>query len=142
MTYDELGTYLDNGKEKNVVAKRKYGENHSKLAALMDLVVITMPSNAYRVALSVFGTVFNKRNDDEKKKLAAHLLLRVPIIQRMLIDALSSEIDIEDELACLTRQTKKRRKPNIASLLQFISNELGNESSMLRKALDNIRGWR
>jgi hypothetical protein len=142
MTYDELGTYLDNGKEKNEVARRKYGENHSKLAALLDLVVITAPSNSYKVALSVLGEAFNKRNSIEKKRLAARLLLRVPIIQKMLINALTSEIDIEDELSCLAVQTKKRRKPNIVSLLQFISDELGDKNGILKKALDNIRGWR
>ena len=141
MSYDELGTYLDNGKEKKEVAQRKYGENHSKMAALLDLVVITAPNNSYRVSLSVFGMAFNKRNDNEKKNLVARLLLRVPIIQKMLIDALTSEVDIEDMLSCLAGQTKKRRKPNIASLLQFISKELGDESCTLRKALDNIRGW-
>lgn len=142
MAYDELGVYLDNGKEKTEVAQRKYGENHSKLAALLDLVVITASSNSYKVALSVFGTAFNKKNNNEKKKLAARLLLRVPIIQNLLIGALSSEVDIDDELFCLSGQTKKRRKPNIASLLQFLSDELGNENSILGTALNNIRGWR
>lgn len=141
MAYVELGTYLDNGKEKNEVAQRKYGENHSKLAALLDLVVITAPSNSYKVALSVLGTAFNKKSDMEKKKLATRLLFRVPIIQKMLIDALLAEIDIEDELSCLAEQTKKRRKPNIVLLLQFIFDELEDECSILRKAFDNIRGW-
>ncbi|MHB8983992.1 MAG: hypothetical protein ACYC4E_01395 [Carboxydocellales bacterium] len=142
MSYDELGTYLDNGKEKNEVAQRKYGENHSKLAALLDLVVITVNSNSYKAAISVFGTAFYKRTDDEKRKLAARLLLRVPIVQKMLIDGLSTETDIEDELSCLADQTKKRRKPNIASIIEFISEELGDRDTTLRKALDNIRGWR
>lgn len=142
MSFDELGTYLDNGKEKNEIAKRKYGENHSKLAALLDLVVITALSNSYKVSLSVFGKAHNKRNDNEKKKLAARLLFRVPIIQKMLICALSSEVDIEDELSCLAEQTRKRRKPNIASVLQFIHDELVEEGSILKKALNNIRGWR
>jgi len=142
MSYDELGTYLDNGKEKNEVAQRKYGENHSKLAALLDLVVITANSNSYKAAISVFGTAFYKRTDDEKRKLAARLLLRVPIVQKMLIDGLSAETDIEGELSCLADQTKKRRKPNIASIIEFISEELGDSNTTLRKALDNIRGWR
>lgn len=141
MSFDELGTYLDNGKDKNKVAQRKYGENHSKMATLLDLAVITAPCNSYKVALSVFGVAFNKRNSLEKKKLAARLLFRVPIIQRLLIKAFSSEINIEDELSCLSVQTKKRRKPNVISLLQFISNELEKEDRILRNALVNIRGW-
>ncbi|MCK5023196.1 MAG: hypothetical protein KAS04_03415, partial [Candidatus Aenigmarchaeota archaeon] len=142
MSYAELGIYLDNGKEKSKVAQRKYGENHSKLATLLDLVVITAPSSSYKAALSVFGTAFNKRNDNEKRKLAVRLLFRIPIIQKMFVSAHSSELDIEDNLSCLAVQTKKRRRSNIASLLHFISDELGDEENILTNALENIRGWR
>lgn len=141
MSFDELGTYLDNGKDKKEIARRKYGENHAKMATLLDLAVISAPNNSHKVTLSVFGVAFNKRNEFEKKKLAARLLFRVPIIQKMLNNALHSEINIEDELSCLAKQTKKRRKPNIASLLQFMSDELGDDGIILRKALGNIRGW-
>jgi len=142
MTYEELGVYLDNGKEKKEVARRKYGENHSKLAALLDLVVITSSGVSYQVALSVFGEAFNKKNAKEKEKIAVRLLFRVPIIKKIFIQALSSEIDIEDELSCLALQTQKRRKPNIAFLLRTISNELVNEEGLLNKSFDNIRGWK
>lgn len=141
MFYDELGIYLDNGKEKNKVAQRKYGENHSKLAALLDLVVIIAESHSYKVSISVFGTAYNKKSEEEKKKLVARLFLRIPIVQKMLIDALSAKIYIDDELTCLADQTKKRRRPNIASIIEFISNEAGDGDSCLRRALNNIRGW-
>lgn len=142
MSYDELGIYLDNGKDKKKGAQRKYGENHSKLATLLDLVVITKHNNSYKVAISVFGRAFNKRNDDEKKKLTARLLMRIPIIQKILIGAQKSEVDIEEELTCLSKQTKKRRKPNIATLLQFISDEAEEESNIMREVFDNIKGWK
>ncbi len=142
MTYDELGTYLDEGKEKNEVARRKYGENHSKLAALLDLVVITAPNNVFQASISVFGKAFNKRNEDEKKKLVARLLFRIPIMQKMLREALSSEVCIEDELIGLSMQTRKRRKPNITSIVKFIYDATDDSNTVLRKALDNIRGWR
>lgn len=141
MSYDELGTYLGNGKNKSAVAKRKYGENHSKLATLLDLVVITSTKRSDGASLSVFGSAFIKRNNIEKKKLAARLLLRVPIIQKMLIDSLSAEVSIEDNLSCLAEQTMKRRKPNISSLLQFLHNETGCEGGILEQALNHIRGW-
>jgi len=142
ITYEDLGTYLDNGKDKGKVAQRKYGENHAKLATLLDLAVISAPGNLYKVTLSVFGTAFNKRTANEKRELAARLLLRVPIIQRILIDALLSEVDIENALSCLAEKTRKRRSPNVAALLRFISGELGEETSIMRRVLDNIRGWR
>jgi hypothetical protein len=136
MSYDELGTYLDNGKEKNEVAQRKYGENHSKLATLLDLAVITTESNSYKVSVSIFSTAYNNRTCEEKKKLAARLFLRVPIVRKMLIDALSTEINIEDELSCLADQT------NIASIIEFIFDVTGDGDTTLRSALENIRGWR
>ena len=141
MSYNELGTYLDNGLDKNEIAQRKYGENHSKLATLLDLVVITTNNNSYKVALSNFGLAFCKRTDDEKRKLTARLFLRVPIIQKMLIEASTSEVEIDNELSCLADQTRKRRKPNIALILEFISEALGYGDNTLRKALDNIKGW-
>jgi hypothetical protein len=141
MTFNELGTYLDNGKNKNDVTQRKYGENHSKLATLLDLASITVDGSSFKVALSIFGLAFNKRTNEEKKRLTARLLLRVPIIQKMLINALSAETDIENELLCLAEQTRKRRKPNIASIFELISEESGACDTALRKALNNIKGW-
>ena len=105
-------------------------------------MVITKHNNSYKVAISVFGRAFNKRNDDEKKKLTARLLMRIPIIQKILIGAQKSEVDIEEELTCLSKQTKKRRKPNIATLLQFISDEAEEESNIMREVFDNIKGWK
>ncbi len=140
MTYDELGTYLDNGKEKNEVARRKYGENHSKLAALLDLVVIVAPNNSFQASISVFGEAFNRRTEDEKKKIVSRLLFRIPIIQKMLTDALSHEVEIEDELVGLSIQTRKRRKPNIASILKYIYDGTDSSDVSVRKAIENIKG--
>lgn len=140
MTYDDLGTYLDNGKEKNEVARRKYGENHAKLAALLDLVVITSLNNIFQTSISVFGKAFNKRNEEEKKKLVARLFFRIPIIQKMLRGALTSAVYIDDELIGLSVQTRKRRKPNIVSILKFIYDETDDSDIALRKALESIRG--
>lgn len=140
MTFDELGTYLDNGKAKNEVARRKYGENHSKLAALLDLVIITKSNNTLKASLSVFGTAFNKRTEDEKKKLVARLIFRIPIVQKILRCAQSSEVDIEDELVGLSMQTRKRRKPNIVNIVKYIYNELDCCDINLKNAIENIRG--
>jgi hypothetical protein len=141
MTFDELGTYLDNGKEKNEVARRKYGENHSKLAALLDLVLIMAPNNVFQVSISVFGEAYNKRNEEEKRKLVTRLLFRIPMLQKMLIEAISSEIDIEEELVGLATQTKKRRKPNISSIIRLINEEANSSDISLKETLSNIRGW-
>jgi len=141
MTYDELGTYLDNGQNKNEIAQRKYGENHSKLAALLDLAVITSQKNAYRVSVSVFGEAFNKLDSSSKKAITARLMFRIPIIQKMLIEATEIRINIDDELSSLSEQTKKRRKPNILSIIRFLHEATSEEEFHFRSILNNIEGW-
>lgn len=141
MKYDELGKYLDNGKDKNVVAQRKYGENHSKMAALLDLTVITQQNSNYVVSTSVFGQAVYKLSSDDRKRIVAHLLFRVPIIQKLLTDASSSIVNIDDELACLSEQTRKRRRPNIVAIIQFIHQNTVDSDLSLREAINNIRGW-
>jgi hypothetical protein len=141
MTYDELGTYLDNGQNKNEIAQRKYGENHSKLAALLDLTVITSQKNAYRVSVSVFGEAFNKLDNASKKAITARLMFRIPIIQKMLIQATEVRVNVDDELSSLSEQTKKRRKPNILSIIRFLYEATSDEDSHFRSILNNIEGW-
>ena len=142
MSFDELGVYLDNGKEKKEVARRKYGENHSKLATLLDLAVITSCSNAYKVNLSVFGAAFCKRSREEQKALAVRLMFRIPIVQEILLDALESEVNILDKLASLSPQTQKRRRPNIITLVQLINESVKRKDSELALALRNVKGWK
>jgi len=142
ITYDELGTYLDNGKDKTEIAKRKYGENHSKLATLLDLAVIFSDSNSYKIGLSILGAAFVKRSDEEKRAVVARLLFRVPIIQKILTNAIANEVNIESELQCLSRQTMIRRRPNIAAMINFIHDSVSEDDKALISALKNIGGWR
>ena len=141
MSYDELGTYLANGKGKNVVAQRKYGENHSKLAALLDLTVINLRDYPHQVSLSVLGYVFYKKSKDDQKTLIARLLFRIPIIQQLLKDASNGKVILSDQLYMLAEQTKIRRQPNIAAILQFIYASTSEHDTSLRSALKNIEGW-
>ena len=61
-------------------------------------------------------------------------------MQKMLIDALSAEVAIDDEISCLAAQTKKRRKPNISTILKFIIDEVSDEELSLSAALKNVKG--
>jgi hypothetical protein len=142
LTFCELGIYLDNGKTKNEVAQRKYGENHSKLATLLDLAIISADNNTYRIALSVFGAVYNQRTKYEKEMLVARLLFRIPIIQSMFSKALKNEINVDTELLCLSMQTRKRRKPNVIAIMHFIFNKLSGDDRKLNTVFKNIKGWR
>lgn len=119
MTYDDLGFHLD-GKFKNKIAQKKYGENHSKFAALLDLTVITSPKNSNQIELSVLGKAYYKLDEKTREKLAARLALRIPIVQALLKDASYEQVFITDYMYGLSDETKKRRKPNIINLLNFI----------------------
>ncbi len=139
MTFDELGVYLGNGKNKSKVAQRKYGENHAKLATQLDLTVIRAPSNSYRVSISIFGRVFHRLEERDKKELIVRLLFRIPVIQKILKDAYYRQVDLDEELLCLSQKTLVRRRSNIIYLLRFISENKKAEDVNLKKALNNIK---
>lgn len=119
MTFDEMGYFL-NGKQRNEVANRKYGENHAKLATLLDLAIINFPNNSASIYSSLLGQVYYNLTKEHKELILARLALRIPIIQNILIDAMQDEISVEKHLKHLSKQTQKRRKPNVVALLGFI----------------------
>ena len=119
LSFDDLGYYLD-GKEKNKAARLKYGENHSKLACLLDLLVITNPNNKYRMKLSILGNAYCNLDEEKQKYLAAKLMIRIPIIQKIIKDASINKVSIDNYLNILSNKTHIRRRNNLLDLLKFI----------------------
>ena len=73
MSFEDLGYYLGklhSEEESNTVAQKKYGENHSKMATLMDLAVIGKRGNKSTVYVSVLGKEFYKMEENTKNELA------------------------------------------------------------------------
>lgn len=134
-----LGLYLDNGHKKNQVAQRKYGENHAKLATLLDLATISSFSSPSMVSLSLLGKEYNKRNSKDKNLLASRLILRIPIIQSVLMKATKSMVNLEDEFFSLKESTKKRRLPNTRKLLDFLDSNFTATDNDLIEVMNNIR---
>ena len=121
LTYEKMGFYLER-KQKTELANKKYGENHSKLAALLDLVVITKEHNKMTIKSSILGEAYHDICIKDKKRLIVILLLRIPIIQQIMINAIDNKTTIVEFLTSLSKETLKRRKPNIIELLRFIKN--------------------
>lgn len=121
LTFEELGYYLEkkhSEEESNTVAQKKYGENHSKLAALMDLVVIGKNDNRAAVYASVLGEKFYQLDFDKKNELGKRLLLRIPIIQNVFVRQSIAQIDGDMEILSVT--TKKRRRSSVINVIRSI----------------------
>ena len=117
MTYEELGKKLLQG-EKNSVANKKYGENHSKMAALLDLAVISKDSSSATVSISVLGKVFCSLAEPEKDDLLTKLCYRIPIIQNAILSK-DSQASLQQDMLCLANSTRSRRLSNVKDLLSF-----------------------
>lgn len=137
--FEALGIYLNYVPEKKQSANKKYGENHAKLATLIDLAEISSLSGTMLVSETCFGELFCDLKHDEKEAIAARLMFRIPIIQRILIDAADGEAHIVDYLKPFSESTKKRRLPNIRGLLELIMAHTTAEDRQLRSALGNVR---
>ena len=115
--YAEIGEKLLSN-EKNNIANKKYGENHSKLAAMLDLAVVSKDSSSAVVSLSILGGAFCNLTSDEKDDILAKLCYRIPIIQKAIC-ADDAEESLLCDMQCLASTTKLRRLCNVRSLLEF-----------------------
>ena len=142
MTYNEVGYYLDDGRNKTEVAQKKYGENHSKLATLLDLAYIYKEVHSLRVGISILGKEYVRLSDEEKKQLTIRLLFRIPLIQKLFYEGKNSKIEISEYLTILSTKTMIRRKSNISALLSFVSDNISKDDSEIQNSINNISGWR
>lgn len=123
LDYQTLGGYLkkddENCKINTSVAKKKYGENHSKTAALMDLALVTKTNSRANVTISEFGKYYIKLDEETKNQLAIRLLLRIPIIQRYFLNGQKKEM-LEEDLKILSKSTLNRRRSNVENMIRSI----------------------
>lgn len=137
-TFDQLGVYLDYDSSKKVTANKKYGENHAKLATLLDLADIVSGASL-RVCATPFSERFRTLSPDEKKSMAARLAFRIPIIQQVLIEAANGPVSASEYLKPFSESTKKRRLPNLRALFVLIEQHTCEEDERLLHALSNVR---
>lgn len=135
--FEGLGIYLDYEPHKKPAANKKYGENHAKLAVLLDLADI-VNAGKMKVVPTEFGSLFAQLDCTEKRAMAARLCFRIPIIQRMIASN-EEEVEITDYLKIFSDSTKKRRLPNIKALLAIIKQEMEPSDKGLSLAFEKIR---
>lgn len=133
-----LGIYLDPEKKKKEVAHKKYGETHGKLATLLDLANVVRKSEL-QVEQTVFGNYFIELDKDARRAMAARLCLRIPVIQQLLCDAREQPVVIEEYLKPCAESTKRRRAPNIETLLDLIRDGADSGDSAILRACSNVR---
>jgi len=122
ITFKDLGYYLeqdDNADSKTEAALKKYGENHTKLACLLDLAHISKNGVKSDIFVTKFGELYNKLEDTKKREFALKLCLRIPIIQNRFIE--NKEIDtVSRDLEILSKETQKRRGSNVINMIKSI----------------------
>lgn len=137
ITFDEMGYYLD-GKQRNDVARRKYGENHAKLATLLDIATINFHNNSALIYPSVLGEVYYNLINEQKVLILARLSLRIPVIQDILLEAMKRKTSVDSHLKYLSAETIKRRKPNVIAILEYIGKYGGQEVQQVLKNIEEM----
>lgn len=116
MTFEKIGYQL--AKPLTEIAGVKYGENHAKLAASMDLVEIRKrPSNVISTSL---GRYLVKFMPEEKKELLKRLILRSHLIQIIIKESSTGIISYRQTVNTLSMTTAVRRRSNVRALLDFV----------------------
>lgn len=118
LTYEKVGRYLCKPDTKEN-ARRKYGENHSKLAVEMGLAHL----NKFLLTPTYLGEVYFHERDDERKAIIRRkLILHIPIIQQALFKAEENFFSMSEYmLTFLSESTMKRRRPNIRRLIDELT---------------------
>ena len=108
----------------NELAYKKYGENRSKLAALLDLVVIDKKGgrNCY-IHLSSLGEQVYLLENKDREDIICKLFLRIPIIQKSVINDCDFGL-IEKELSVLSKKTQDRRRSDVTNILNYFIDRL------------------
>ena len=142
LTFEKLGIYLTGDRGKKATANIKFGENHGKLATLLDLADVKGERRGIEIVASPFSDLYCALPDDEKQNMLAKLCFRIPVIRELLCDAAKADdgepVYIEDYLRPLSDSTKKRRAPNVAGLLRLIDGQCGTEDRALSVAISRI----
>lgn len=121
LSYEEVGHRLVHAPHQ--YANIKYGENHSKTAALLSLVVIKhVPERKCNmVHISSLGSVMTLLDKEEKEEIIRRLAIRNPFIKALIYKAKCGEASYVKEVSkVLSGQTIIRRKHNNEIVLNMV----------------------
>lgn len=106
-------------KSETILAKEKYGENHSKLAASAKLVSITK-TKPYIVKLTSIGHFLTGLKLDEKQVFLKVMFLLDPYYSYVIQHILHGKINFSDTVSFLSEKTQMRRRSNVKTVIKFI----------------------
>ena len=121
LSYEEVGHRLVHAPHQ--YANIKYGENHSKTAALLSLVVIShVPDRKCNmVHISSLGSIMTQLSKEEKEEIIRRLAIRNPFMKTLIYEAKCGEASYVKEVSkVLSGQTIIRRKHNNEIVLNMI----------------------
>lgn len=121
---DLMGYFFN--RDGSLMAQRKYGENHYKMAAEMGLVVWGMTAH-----LTPLGEAYRVLPHDERTTIRAKLILRIPIVQRVLYEAQYGPVyPLRVLREYLSPSTAKRRHSNLLKSVTIVCNALPNGQAL------------
>lgn len=130
--YEYVGNEIK--KSRTYTAKVKYGENHLKLAHQMGL----LSKNPFKV--TNLGKIYMLLKKEEQDEINRKLYMRIPIVQKLLIE---SELNVIDAMKILeeylAKKTAIRRRSNVRKLIHEISKSAGDQ---LKEQIQNNIYWK
>lgn len=125
--FDEVGRFLT-GNGKKTGAYKKYGENHSKLAELLDLVYIDKSERSRQVYLSCLGREIEMMCEKEVMSVFAKLAIRIPIVIEIIKSATYGKVSVDQILSkYLAETTVIRRRTNVKYIVNLIEGQYTGE---------------
>lgn len=136
LTFIELGKILlAKDKNKKNCAYTKYGENHAKLAELLDLATITH-ERPRKIYLTKLGNLFLTLDEQSKVDLIKNQIFRMKIIKDIINKYSDVDFNINKYLLQhLSLSTAKRRLPNIKCLFTFLKDNGVENADVILKTL-------
>ena len=100
------------------------GENHAKTS--IQLGLCELDNTRHKVQLSPLGKAFYGLSQERKKALIPKLCFYIPLLQNYFLTN-RSEALLDSWLSILSDSTKKRRRPNVNTLVDIINRGLVDE---------------
>lgn len=120
--YELIGYFFNKDGSKG--AQTKYGENHYKTAALLNLTTWKQP-----YSVTFLGKEYMQLEANVQNEIKVKLFLLVPIIQKTIIRAKYENVNMMDILRkYLSESTAVRRRSNVKNMMDYICrSEVGLE---------------
>jgi len=120
--YGHMGYRLRENAHRDIIADKKYGENHMKTAAQLGLCRF----EKCRGNANALGKAFIKLSEKERKDLLPKLCLYIPYVQNYFMEGRTDEVR-DKILSILSKTTQNRRRPNVNLIIDTIKESLEYE---------------